>query len=248
MPDALTVLYQDEHYVAVDKPAGLLVHRSRVDRGAKRFALQTVRDQVGRHVYPVHRLDKPTSGVLVFALHAEAARLLSGAFAEREVEKTYLALIRGFVDEAGVVDYPLKEKLDKTTDGRADPEKPAQEAVTAYRRLAQVELPYAVSRYPTSRYALVEARPRTGRKHQLRRHFKHIFHPIIGDGKYGDHRHNRFFRERFECRRMLLEAVELVFTHPYTGMEVRVSAQIDGAFQEVLDRLGLALANEEEIQ
>jgi tRNA pseudouridine65 synthase len=239
MTDVLSVLYRDEHYIAVDKPAGLLVHRSRVDRSATRFALQMVRDQAGQHVYPVHRLDKPTSGVLVFALHPEAARRLSDAFAGRQVRKVYLAVVRGFVGDEDVIDYPLKEKLDKTTDGLADPDKPAQTAVTAYRRLGQVELDYAVSRYPTSRYSLVEAHPRTGRKHQLRRHFKHIFHPIIGDGKYGDYRHNRFFRMQLGCARMLLAAVELSFLHPYTGVPIEVKAGPGGAFLEVLTRLGL---------
>lgn len=244
MPDALPVLYRDEHYIAVDKPAGLLVHRSRVDRSATRFALQVVRDQAGQQVYPVHRLDKPTSGVLIFALHPEAARRLAEAFAGRRVRKVYLALVRGFVADEDVIDYALKEKPDKTTDSLADPEKPAQPAVTAYRRIAQVELAYAVGRYPTSRYSLVEAHPRTGRKHQIRRHFKHIFHPVIGDGKYGDYRHNRFFRAHFGCTRMLLAAVELSFVHPFTGAPITVSAAPDAAFMDILAQLEMAHAYE----
>lgn len=238
MIDALDILYHDDALVAVNKPAGMLVHRSRIDRTARRFVLQTVRDQLGQRVYPVHRLDKPTSGVLLLALHPEAARQLGEAFAERMIAKTYVAVVRGYVDNAGVIDYPLKEGLDKTTDGRARTDKPAQPAVTHYRRLAQVEVPFAVSRYPTSRYALVELRPETGRKHQIRRHLKHVFHPIIGDGKYGQGRHNRFFKNQYGCHRLLLAATDLAFPHPVTKERLTITAPLDAAFCAVLDHLG----------
>ncbi|WP_456426780.1 tRNA pseudouridine(65) synthase TruC [Rhodocaloribacter sp.] len=235
---ALDVLFRDERFVAVNKPPGLLVHRSRIDRGADRFALQTVRDQIGQRVFPVHRLDKPTSGVLLFALDPEAARRLSDAFARRAVRKTYLAVVRGYLEPGGVIDYALRETRDRTTDGRARRDKPAQPAVTVYRRLATVETPHAVGRYPTSRYALAAVRPRTGRKHQIRRHMKHLFHPVIGDRKYGDRRHNRFFEEHLGCRRMLLHAAALAFRHPFTGAPTVVLAPLDGAFRDVLERLG----------
>ena len=234
----MDILYQDPHFIAVNKPAGLLVHRSKIDRHETRFALQMVRDQVSRHVYPVHRLDKPTSGVLVFAFTPEAARLLTEAFARRDVTKTYLAVVRGYVEAHGIIDYPLKEQLDKTTDARAHPDKPAQPAVTAYRRLAQVEVPVAVGRYPTSRYSLVEARPETGRMHQIRRHMKHIFHPVIGDGKHGEGRHNRFFSTRYGSNRLLLAATELSFTHPYNQTALTLIAPLDATFTAVIDQLG----------
>ncbi len=236
--DALEVLYRDECLVAVNKPPGLLVHRSRIDRGADRFALQTVRDQIGRHVYPVHRLDKPTSGVLLFALDPEAARRLSDAFVRRSVRKTYLAVVRGYLAPDGVIDHPLRETRDRMTDGKARRDKPPQSAVTDYRCLATVELPYAVGRYPTSRYALAAVRPRTGRKHQIRRHMKHLFHPVIGDRKYGDWRHNRFFEEHLGCRRMLLHAARLAFPHPFTGTETVVQASLDEAYRQLVERLG----------
>ena len=235
---ALDVLFRDERFVAVNKPPGLLVHRSRIDRGADRFALQTVRDQIGRRVFPVHRLDKPTSGVLLFALDPEAARRLSDAFARRAVRKTYLAVVRGYLEPGGVIDYALRETRDRTTDGKARRDKPPQPAVTVYRRLATVETPHAVGRYPTSRYALAALRPRTGRKHQIRRHMKHIFHPVIGDRKYGDGRHNRFFEEHFGCRRMLLHAAALTFSHPFTGAPTVLLAPLDAVFRDVLERLG----------
>ena len=234
----MDILYQDDHLIAVNKPAGLLVHRSKIDRQETRFALQMIRDQVGRRVYPVHRLDKPTSGVLVFAFSPEMARLLTEAFARRAVTKTYLAVVRGYIDAHGVIDYPLKERFDKTTDARARRDKPAQPAVTVYRRLAQVEVPVAVGRYPTSRYSLVEARPETGRMHQIRRHMKHIFHPIIGDGKHGEGRHNRFFSTRYGSNRLLLAATELSFTHPFSQKALRLVAPLDGPFTAVIDQLG----------
>ena len=238
LPQSVDILYQDPHFIAVNKPAGLLVHRSKIDRHETRFALQTVRDQVGRRVYPVHRLDKPTSGALVLAFTPEAARLLTDAFARRDVTKTYLAVVRGYVEAHGVIDYPLKVSFDKTTDALARRDKPAQPAVTAYRRLAQVEVPVAVGRYPTSRYSLVEARPETGRTHQIRRHLKHIFHPVIGDGKHGEGRHNRFFRTQYGSARLLLAATELSFIHPYSQAAITVVAPLDDAFTAVLDQLG----------
>jgi tRNA pseudouridine65 synthase len=233
-----TLLYRDDDYVVVHKPAGLLVHRSPIDRRETRFALQLVRDLVERRVYPVHRLDKPTSGILAFGLSSGAARRLAEAFAAGEVAKTYLAVVRGVVSEEGLIDHPLVEELDRYGDPLAEPDKGPQAAVTAYRRLAAAELPFAVGRYPTSRYSLVEARPATGRRHQLRRHFKHLLHPIIGDTKYGEGRHNRFFREEFGCRRLLLAAVELAFVHPFSGQRLHLAAPLEADFLVLMERFG----------
>jgi tRNA pseudouridine65 synthase len=238
MSEVLELLYADEHVVAVRKPAGLLVHRSMIDRRETRFALQIVRDQLGRRVYPVHRLDKPTSGVLLLALSSESAQGLTSSFTAGDVDKTYLAVVRGVTDEEGVIDHPLLEEPDRMTDARARSDKAPREAVTDFRRLAAAELPFAVGRYPTSRYSLVEAKPRTGRRHQLRRHLKHLFHPIVGDTKYGEGRHNRFFREELDCRRMLLAAVKLSFPHPVTRERIVVRAPIKGEFAAVIERLG----------
>lgn len=231
------ILYRDEHYVVAHKPAGLLVHRSPIDRRETRFALQLVRDLVGRRVYPVHRLDKPTSGLLVFGLTPEAARRLCEVFAVGKVEKTYLAVVRGILPGAGLIDHPLVEELDPYGDPLAEPDKGPQPALTTYRRLAQCELPFAVGRYPTSRYSLVAARPVTGRRHQLRRHFKHLLHPMIGDTKYGEGRHNRFFRQQFSCHRLLLAAVEVAFIHPFSGESLRLAAPPQENFLAVLSRL-----------
>ncbi|ABB30512.1 pseudouridine synthase [Geobacter metallireducens RCH3] len=235
----MEILYRDEHLVAVHKPLGLLVHRSPIDRHETRFALQEVRDLLGRRVYPVHRLDKPTSGVLLFALDPAFARGLVGAFASGSVTKTYLAVVRGTMPEEGVIDHPLAEEPDRFEQGRGNAgERAPQSAVTGYRRLADVELPVAVGRYPTSRYSLVSLSPRTGRRHQLRRHLKHLFHPIVGDTKYGEGRHNRFFREELLTVRMLLHAVELTVPHPATGAPLTVCAPVEGAFAALLARFG----------
>lgn len=234
----MEILYIDDWLAALHKPSGLLVHRSLIDKGETRFAVQLARDQIGRRVYPVHRLDKPTSGVLLFALSAEVARALNAQFTAGQVCKTYRAIVRGYIDEAGVIDYALTEVLDRMVDRRADPNKAAQPAVTRYRRLGTVELAQPVGRYSSARYSLVELQPRTGRKHQLRRHLKHIFHPIIGDTTHGDGRHNQLFRDRFDNRRLLLAATALELIHPVTEKTLSVQARPAEDFQRIADQLG----------
>ncbi len=219
----LDVIYEDDHLIAIDKPAGLLVHRTKLDAYETRFALQLLRDQVGYRVFPIHRLDKPTSGVLLFGRSAEDARVMSDLFAVREVTKEYLAIVRGWTDEKGCIDYPLKEIRDRTTDGKARTDKPAQPAVTSYATLATTEIDATVGRYETARYSLLSINPETGRKNQVRRHFKHIFHPIIGDRKFGDRAHNAYFRESLGVDRMLLAATALSFTHPWNGQPLRIA-------------------------
>jgi tRNA pseudouridine65 synthase len=235
---ALEILYQDEQLVAIDKPAGLLVHRSKIDRHETRFAIQLLRDQIGQYVYPLHRLDKPTSGVLMFALDPETARRMTEQFTQRTVVKQYLAVVRGYTDEQGCIDKPLREALDPATDSRARQIKEAQQARTDYTMLAQAELPEPVRPYPTSRYSLLRLRPATGRRHQIRRHLNHIAHPIIGDVNHGDRYHNQFFRRQFNCNRLLLMAQSLEFTHPKTQARIRLDAKMDEIFTRVVEGLG----------
>ena len=234
MNELLEIIYQDEHLVVINKPSNLLVHRSWIDKEETRFAMQMVRDQIGQYVYPIHRLDKPTSGVLVFALSKAVARQMSELIVEGGFKKEYLAVVRGYTEEEDTIDYALKEVLDKMTDKKASQDKAAQEAVTLYKKLAQVELPFAVGRYATTRYSLLQLKPQTGRKHQLRRHMKHILHPIVGDTKYGRHEHNVFFREHFDCHRLLLHASKLSFIHPVLKREITLEAGLDDVFKRVI--------------
>ena len=237
--ETLEIIFQDEYIVAINKPSNLLVHRSWIDKDETRFAIQILRDQIGQYVYPVHRLDKPTSGVLLFALSKEMARALSEQMQEGLFRKEYLAIVRGYADEKGEIDYALKEVLDKMTDSKARTDKDAQEAITFYEKLGQVELPFPVGRYETTRYSLLRLQPETGRKHQLRRHMKHILHPIVGDTKYGRGEHNRFFREKFCCHRLLLHASTLSFTHPILKKDIVLKARLDEVFEGIVENFGL---------
>lgn len=234
--NSIEIIYEDEFLVAINKEAGLLVHRSLLDKGETRFAMQLTRDAVGCHVFPVHRLDKPTSGVLLFAKSSAVARSLTEAFTEYHVTKQYLAVVRGFMPEQGTVDYALSFKPDAIADKFANLDKPPQEAVTHWQSLDQVELPFAVSKkHDTSRYSLIRLTPKTGRKHQLRRHMRHLFHHIVGDTSHGDGRHNRFFRTQYGCARMLLHAQSLALSHPVTGKPLLLKAGLDDQWLNVLE-------------
>ncbi len=235
----LTLLHRDDHLCAVHKPSGLLVHRTALDPGASRFAVQLLRDQIGRHVYPVHRLDRGTSGVLLFALDREVASLLGASLRAGRVAKRYVAVVRGHPPEAGVIDHPLAcHPENRGAEPPADAAAALRPAVTHYRRLASAELQFRVDRYPTSRYALLELRPETGRRHQIRRHLKHAAHPVIGDSTYGKGSHNRLFARLFDSHRLLLACVELRLTHPVTGEPLVLRAPPAQDFQRVTDALG----------
>ncbi len=232
MHPPLDILYTDPWFVAINKPAGMLVHRTRISEDTV-FVLQTLRDQIGAPVYTIHRLDRATSGVLVFGTSAEAAEALAAGFREKTMEKKYLAVVRGWTDDAGTVDYAVR-----------DQDKPGAEllpAVTHYRTLGRSEMPYAIGKkYSTARFSLVEAEPETGRRHQIRKHFAHILHPIITDKRHGDNKHNRYFGEQFGFGRLLLHATTLAFTHPYTGEPLRLQAPVDAEFIHGLELTGLS--------
>ena len=231
--EQLEIIYQDSDLVAINKPSGLLVHRSMIAKHETRFAIQLLRDQLGQRVYPVHRLDRPTSGVLLFALSSAVAREVSELFQQKRVEKQYIALVRGWIKESGCLDYPLKEQQDSYTDSKASSDKPAQEAVTRYRPLAHFELPYPVGRYDSVRYSWLELTPETGRKHQLRRHMAHLRHPIIGDTTHGDGKQNHFFWQHFSHQRLMLHAS--VLNLPIGGGEtpLRLHAPLPGKWLEL---------------
>ncbi len=237
MPDEpLPVIFHDDWLIAINKPCGLLVHRSPIDRRETRFALQLLRDQVGRRVYPVHRLDKPTSGVLLFAFDSSTAAALSRQFEQRRVSKRYLAIVRGWTPEAGTIDHALREDADRLAGIERGP---AKEARSHFQRLAKVELPIAVDRYPQTRYSLVALQPESGRKHQLRRHMKHIGHPILGDAKHGKGVHNRFIAARYGVSRLLLSCIGLELLHPHhSGELLSLEAAPGSDFSALCDQFG----------
>ncbi len=221
----LEILYQDEYLVAINKPAGLLVHKSRIAAEEKLNAMHQLRDQLSQWVYPIHRLDRPTSGVLLFALDKETATEVQEQFSQHTIKKHYLAVVRGVTPIEAIIDVPLEKELDQDT---------MQEAETYYKRLATVELDIAVSRYPTSRYSLIEVVPKTGRMHQIRRHMAKSRHYIIGDTKHGDNKHNKMFRENFEIDNLLLHAYFIEMTHPKSGEPLAISAPLPEYFDDLV--------------
>lgn len=234
----LQIIYQDDDCVAVNKPAKMLVHRSWLDKHETTFVMQTLRDQLGQYVYPVHRLDRPTSGVLLFALNVDTARHLSLQFEHHQVKKVYWAVVRGYLMGEGCVDYPLKVRLDKIADKLSDTDKPDEAAMTNYRCLGITEQPFvSAGRYLTSRYSLMELRPITGRKHQLRRHMTHLFHPIVGDTTYGDTAQNRAVAHHTGVSRLLLHAQSLSFIHK-SNQVVTITADLDDEFKQVMMQFG----------
>lgn len=226
MTNELRILFQDDHYVAIHKPAGMLVHKSKMARDAKVFALQELRNQLNRQVYPCHRLDRKTSGVLLFALSEEALSKMRELWMNNQVKKEYLAIVRGHIPDEGEIDYPLVNEKEVE-----------QEAFTRYSCLKRSEIPYSSGKFPTSRYSLVKLYPETGRYHQLRKHLAHIFYPIIGDRPHGCNKQNKFFKEQFEMMEMMLHASKLSFIHPYSGFETNIEGEVVGEFGRMMEEL-----------
>ncbi len=228
---ALRVLHADDALAVVDKPAGLMVHDSKLARGETDFAADRLREQFGKPVFLVHRLDRATSGCLLLAFDRGTASALGKTLMSGDFDKEYLAVCRGWPEESFVVDHPLDG-------GPGKPEK--KPALTRFTRLATGELDAPGSGFDTSRYALLRCEPQTGRFRQIRRHLKHVSHHLIGDTSHGDGRHNRNFR-MLGVHRMLLHARRLGFVHPATGEKFRVAAPVDAEWQKVLDRFGWSL-------
>ncbi|CAA6830133.1 MAG: tRNA pseudouridine synthase C (EC [uncultured Aureispira sp.] len=219
MPKPLEILYQDAHLVVINKPNGLLVHRSSMANDADEFAVQLLRDQIGQFVYPVHRLDRKTSGVLVFALDKETTRLLQEEMQKKQTVKEYHAIVRGYFPEEIKVDYALTNDRGKV-----------QEAITRFERLKTTEIDLPLGKYSTSRYSLIKAFPETGRMHQIRKHCNHLRHPIIGDRPHGCSKQNRLFKERWNMTTMLLHAKKLVLFHPFSKEKLRIEARFPAEF------------------
>ncbi len=229
----LNILHRDEAYVAIDKPAGMLVHRTSLAADSCVFALQTLRDQLGQEVFPCHRLDRPTSGVLLFALTKEALRVAQKALAGPSAQKTYRAVVRGWTDPQGQIDYPLRSEF-----------KPfkLQEALTHYCTLCRSTVEHPVGRYHQARFSLVELVPKTGRTHQLRRHLAHLRHPILGDTRHGDGAQNRFLREYCLGHHLLLRATRLEIPLPHQSHSLIIEAPANPEFARITDQLGLVSA------
>jgi tRNA pseudouridine65 synthase len=217
---ALELLYQSERFVVVNKPAGLLMHRTNISQDTV-FLLQQLRNQLGIKVHAVNRLDRGTSGAVLFALNPDAARIGEAAFSARTVDKSYLGVVRGYIPSQRI-NTPLSDE------GSTE----RKEALTEITALAQIELPIAIGRYQQQRYSLIRAVARTGRMHQIRRHLHQVFHPLIGDTTHGEGRHNRLFREHFDCARLLLHSRHLRLD--LDGEHINVMAPLDHSFERVV--------------
>ena len=226
------ILHQDDVIVVVNKPAGMPVHRSRLVSDGDVYLIDVVRAQLPGRLHLIHRLDRATSGVLLIGRSPEVAATLGQQFMQRSVQKTYLAVCRGWPAERGTLDYPLPGV-------RENSERKA--AITHWRRLQTTEVSVAVNRYPQQRYALVEITPETGRYRQIRRHFAHLRHPLIGDTSHGRTEHNRLFKQYFGSHRLLLHAHSLSFNHPLTGERLCIEAPLDAEFTRVLHAFGWLL-------
>lgn len=225
----LHLLHLDDHLLVVDKPAGLLAHASKMAADVDVDLLDQLRQQVQGEVFLVHRLDRATSGLVLAARTREAAGDLGRQFMARTVEKTYLAVCRGWPAEAGEIDHPL---------GDVRPNSPKKPALTRYRRVATVEVPIALGKYAQQRYALMAVDPETGRYRQIRKHFHHISHHLIGDTSHGRTEHNRLFQSEWQVGRLLLHARRLAFTHPVTGERLAFVAPLDREFRRVIEAFG----------
>lgn len=223
------ILYRDDDLLVVNKPAGVPVHGSRILEGQPHTLYAMARSRCGHMVHAVHRLDRPVSGAIVLAINKQTLSALSQSFEARRVTKRYLAVVRGWVLPADTIDYPLLPPRDERS-ASSEP----RSAITRYERLATVETPWPVKPYASSRYSLLALYPETGRRHQLRRHLKHISHHLVGDTTYGRGEHNRMFRENLGCKRLLLHSASIEFEHPRTGETLLISAPLDAAFARVL--------------
>ncbi len=215
------IIFRDEHLIAVHKPNRMLVHRTHLDFYENVNLRRWLAAETGLKVDPVHRLDKATSGIVLFACHTEALNALRNQFVEQKVQKSYLLLARGFTAQEGTIEHEVK-----SDDGKA------RSAVTHFKTLAHTEVEVAISRYPTSRYSLVEALPKSGRFHQIRLHFAHLRHPVIGDTRHGDRKHNQYFRDTLGIQPLFLHAASLSFEHP-NGGEVTIFSQPPDHFTSI---------------
>lgn len=214
------IIYQDDYFIAINKPGGILVHRTSMATEEKEFVLQLLRDQVGKHLFPVHRLDRPTSGVLLFAFDSNTARLLSEMLISKSAQKRYLALVRGwFMDEVNL-DYPVKNEKGNL-----------REAQTLFKPENRFVMHRAIGNFATSRYSIISCFPKSGRWHQIRQHLAHLRHYIINDRVHGDGKHNRVFKNELLIEPLFLHAESLTMKHPYSGVDLSIKATLPKHWQ-----------------
>ena len=209
----LEILFQDKYFIAVNKPCGMLVHRTKISEEENEFVLQKLRDQTGLHLYPVHRLDRPTSGVLLFAFDSETAKILSQMLVSGEVTKKYIALVRGWFKNEEDLDFPVKNDR-----GNLQP------AHTLFKNLKHFTLNHTVGNFSQARYSLIECYPKSGRWHQIRQHLAHLRHYIINDRVHGDGKHNKIFKYSLEIEPLFLHAVSLKIKHPVLNEDLNIEA------------------------
>jgi tRNA pseudouridine65 synthase len=219
----LEILYQDDYFVAINKPHGLLVHRTRIAADAEEFALQILKQQLNRYVYPIHRLDRKTSGVLLFAFNKETTTNLQAQLQSKATQKQYLALVRGFFPDEVIADRPLTNDRGKT-----------QEAYTRFECLRHIEIPVPFRMFDTSRYSLIKAYPKTGRMHQIRKHCYQLRHPIIGDRPHGCNKQNKLFKEKWQLTSMLLHAQSIHLKRTDTNENITITAPLSAEFNRML--------------
>ncbi|MBU1535668.1 hypothetical protein KKF84_10125, partial [Myxococcota bacterium] len=223
-----TILYHDADLLAIHKPSGLLVHRTPLDHGSTQSCVTVLRDQLGITAQPLHRLDRPTSGVLLFGLTQKVITPMMQAFALGEIHKEYLTLVRGWTLDEGAIDHPLRVLQDRR--GKKVKMGPLQEARTSYITEKRHEFAVPSGEFPTTRCSLVRVRPHSGRYRQIRRHFKHIYHPVIADTTFGDGATNRIFRAHFGIERLMLHAFSIRFTHPESKETVSIESPPEMCF------------------
>ena len=224
---SMEILFEDEYIVVINKPNNFIIHESHYSRNIREITLiQFLTNQLGYSVYPAHRLDRKTSGVIIFLKDKQYVQQFQELFTNKEITKTYFAIVRGFSPATGIIDTPVKN----------DDTGIYKEALTHYQSITNIELNIPVTPYAKSRYSLIQLNPQTGRMHQLRKHMSKINHPIVGDYKYGDRFHNRMFETEFDCIYMFLHAYRLEFTHPISLQKMDIKAAYPSDWQKVFHK------------
>lgn len=230
------VIKRYSNLIFVNKPPGLLVHRSPIDKNETEFLIQNLRDEIGEKVYPIHRLDKPTSGIILFTLDKEIIPSYQKLWENNQIDKMYSCVVRGWLTQKVELNYPL-EQFDKLKERKSEAQGIKKEAISIFSPVEKYETEVSFGKFPTARYSLLDVNILTGRRHQIRRHAAHLRHPIIGDANHGDGKHNRFFREELNCPGLLLQSRYLGFEDPISGEYISAELELDNRITCLLSKL-----------